>query len=174
MADARDVRFVAFHLPQFHPIPENDEWWGPGFTEWRNVVRARPRFPGHAQPDLPADLGFYDLRLPSALEAQAELARAGGIDGFCYYHYWFNGRRVLERPVSTMLSSGRPGSTPRSTSSPGSTCSARDRVLVGVISWPRACAGRAGARSTTRSSTTATSSRTALRARNPRIRASRA
>ncbi len=108
MADARDVRFVAFHLPQFHPIPENDEWWGPGFTEWRNVVRARPRVPGHAQPDLPADLGFYDLRLPSALEAQAELARAGGIDGFCYYHYWFNGRRVLERPVSTMLSSGRP------------------------------------------------------------------
>lgn len=102
------TRLVAFHLPQYHPIPENDEWWGKGFTEWTNVARARSLFPGHAQPHLPSDLGFYDLRLPEARQAQADLAREYGIHAFCYYHYWFSGRRILERPVDEILSSGKP------------------------------------------------------------------
>lgn len=102
------VRAVAFFLPQYHPIPENDVWWGKGFTEWRNVTNARPLFPGHHQPHLPADLGFYDLRLPETRAAQAELAREYGIGGFVYYHYWFNGRRILERPFSEVLASGQP------------------------------------------------------------------
>lgn len=102
------LRAVAFRLPQFHPIPENDEWWGKGFTEWINVARARPKFIGHYQPHLPGDLGFYDLRLPEARAAQAELAANFGIYGFCYYHYWFNGRQVLERPVNEIWKSGEP------------------------------------------------------------------
>jgi lipopolysaccharide biosynthesis protein len=102
------LRAIAFHLPQFHPIPENDKWWGKGFTEWTNVVRARPRVPGQYQPHLPADLGFYDLRLPEARAAQAELAARYGIYGFCYYHYWFNGRPILERPVNDIWKSGEP------------------------------------------------------------------
>lgn len=102
------ARTIAFYLPQYHPIPENDEWWGTGFTEWTNTARAKPLFRGHQQPNIPADLGFYDLRVPEARAAQAALARAYGIEAFCYWHYWFAGERLLERPFQEVLRSGEP------------------------------------------------------------------
>ncbi|WP_028707941.1 glycosyltransferase WbsX family protein [Propionicicella superfundia] len=104
-----NARAIAFYLPQYFPIPENDEWWGPGFTEWTNAARARRLFPGHRQPTLPSELGFYDLRVPETRQAQSDLAREYGVEAFAYWHYWFgHGTRILERPFTEVLASGAP------------------------------------------------------------------
>lgn len=103
------ARVIAYYLPQYHPTPENDAMWGKGFTEWTNVAKAKPLFKGHYQPQIPADLGFYDLRLPEVRKAQADLAREYGIEGFCYWHYWFgNGKEILDMPFKKVLASGTP------------------------------------------------------------------
>ena len=102
-------RILALYLPQYYPFKENDEWWGKGFTEWTNVGKAKPLWRGHYQPKVPADLGYYDLRVPEVREQQAELARAAGVTGFLYWHYWFgNGQRLMERVFQEVLDSGKP------------------------------------------------------------------
>ena len=110
MTDRRmeKLKFIANHLPQFHPFKENDEWWGKGFTEWTNVAKAKSYFKGHYQPHLPADLGYYDLRLPESRAAQAAMAKEYGIDGFSYYHYWFHGKRLMSRPIDDIVKSKEP------------------------------------------------------------------
>lgn len=105
----KKARFIALYLPQYHPVKENNEFWGEGFTEWTNVAKAKPLFKGHYQPHIPADLGFYDLRLEQTRIAQAELAKKYGIEGFCYWYYWFgNGDKILEMPIQEVIKSGKP------------------------------------------------------------------
>ena len=103
-------RLIAFYLPQYYPTKENDEWWGKGFTEWTNVGRAKPLFKGHYQPRVPADLGYYDLRVPEVRIQQAEMAKNAGIEGFCYWHYWFAGKRMLDRVFGEVVETGKPDS----------------------------------------------------------------
>lgn len=105
----KDLKIISFYLPQFHPFPENDEWWGKGFTEWTNVGKARPLYRGHNQPRVPTELGYYDLRLPVVREQQAQMARDAGVSAFCYWHYWFgNGKRLIADIFEDVLASGRP------------------------------------------------------------------
>lgn len=103
------TKIIAYYLPQYHPTEHNNMWWGEGFTEWTNVGKARPLFKGHYQPKVPADLGYYDLRLPETRTQQAELAKKAGIEGFCYYHYWFeNGNEELDYPFKQVVKLGEP------------------------------------------------------------------
>lgn len=105
----KKMRVIALYLPQYHPVKENDKYWGKGFTEWTNVAKAKPLFRGHQQPRIPADLGFYDLRLPEVRNEQAEMAEEAGIEGFCYWHYWFgNGKEVLQMPFDEVVRTGKP------------------------------------------------------------------
>lgn len=101
---------IAYYLPQYHPFKENDEWWGKGYTEWTNVGKAKKLFWGHDQPKVPADLGYYDLRVPEVREEQAKLAREAGVDAFCYWHYWFGGkgRQLMNRIIDEVAASGKP------------------------------------------------------------------
>lgn len=102
-------KVVALYLPQYHPTPDNDLWWGEGFTEWTNVAKAKKLYRNHYQPRIPANLGFYDLRLPDVRERQVEMAKRAGVSAFCYYHYWFgNGKEELERPFKEVVASGKP------------------------------------------------------------------
>ena len=103
------AQVIALYLPQYHPTPDNDKWWGEGFTEWTNVAKAKKLYRNHYQPRIPANLGFYDLRLPEVREKQAEMAKRAGVSAFCYYHYWFgNGKQELERPFNEVVQSGKP------------------------------------------------------------------
>lgn len=105
----KKAKVIAYYLPQYHPTKENDEWWGKGFTEWTNVAKAKPLFRGHEQPNIPSELGFYDLRLPEVRKEQADLAREAGVDAFCYWHYWFgNGVQLLEKPLQEVVRLGEP------------------------------------------------------------------
>jgi hypothetical protein len=109
MESNKKTRVIAFYLPQYHPLPENDSWWGKGFTEWTNVGKAKPLFHGHYQPRVPADLGYYDLRMPEIREAQAQMAFEAGIEGFMYWHYWFgNGKQLMADIFDEVLKSGKP------------------------------------------------------------------
>lgn len=109
MENNKKARVLALYLPQYHPTPDNDEWWGEGFTEWTNVAKAKPLYKGHYQPKIPSSLGFYDLRLPEVRQKQAELAKRAGVEAFCYYHYWFgNGKQELERPFNEVVEMGEP------------------------------------------------------------------
>ena len=101
-------KIIAFYLPQYYPTPYNDEWWGKGFTEWTNTGKAKPLFRGHYQPKIPTDLGYYDLRVEETRIKQAALAKEYGIDGFCYWHYWFAGQRLLNEVFDEVIENGKP------------------------------------------------------------------